>query len=92
MIAIGTMPALLPVHIGVSQTSQFIIQLGLCRHPGWPADRLRRRTAQFAVSRPPDARSYDCGFSCAARAVRQPTSGDVMTIPAVGSPAGTVMS
>ena len=38
MIASGTVPAPLPAHIGVSQTSQFTIQLGLCRHPdGCPA-------------------------------------------------------
>src|SRR5579872_6663396 len=34
MFASGTVPALLPAHIGVSQTSQFIAQSGLCRHPG----------------------------------------------------------
>jgi hypothetical protein len=34
MIASGAVPALLPAHIGVSQTSQFTTQPGLCRHPG----------------------------------------------------------
>src|ERR1700733_9426146 len=34
MIASGAVPALLPAHIGVSQTSRFTTQSGLCRHPG----------------------------------------------------------
>jgi hypothetical protein len=34
MIASGAVPALLPAHIGVPQTSQFTTQSGLCRHPG----------------------------------------------------------
>jgi len=33
MIASETVPALLPAHLGVSQTSQFTTQSGLCRHP-----------------------------------------------------------
>ena len=33
MIASGAVPALLPAHIGVSQTNQFTTQSGLCRHP-----------------------------------------------------------
>jgi hypothetical protein len=33
MIASRAVPALLPAHIGVSQTSQFTTQSGLCRHP-----------------------------------------------------------
>jgi hypothetical protein len=34
MIASGAVPAPLPAHIGVSQTSQITTQSGLCRHPG----------------------------------------------------------
>jgi len=33
MIASGAVPVLLPAHIGVSQTSQFTTQSGLCRRP-----------------------------------------------------------
>jgi hypothetical protein len=33
MIASGAVPALLPAHTGVSQTSRFTTQPGLCRHP-----------------------------------------------------------
>ena len=32
MIASEAVPAVLPVHISVSQTSQFTNQSGLCRH------------------------------------------------------------
>jgi hypothetical protein len=35
MIASGAVPALLPAHIGVSKTSQFTNQSGLCRHPAF---------------------------------------------------------
>ena len=42
MIASGAVPALLPAHIGVSQTSYISVQLGLCRHPGRPPEKLRR--------------------------------------------------
>jgi len=40
MIASGAVPALLPAHIGVSQTSQITTQPGLCRHPGDPRHAL----------------------------------------------------
>ena len=43
MIASGTVPAPLPAHIGVSQTSQITIKPGLCRHPGGAPDRLSRQ-------------------------------------------------
>jgi hypothetical protein len=43
MIAIGTVPAPLPAHIGVSQTSQFTTQSGLCRHPAYQPGGLHWR-------------------------------------------------
>ena len=33
MITSQAMPAPLPAHIGVSQTSRFTTRAGLCRHP-----------------------------------------------------------
>jgi hypothetical protein len=43
MIASGAVPALLPAHIGVSQTSQFTTQSGLCRHPAVGCPRASAR-------------------------------------------------
>jgi hypothetical protein len=52
MIASGAVPALLPAHIGVSQTSQFTNQSELCQHPEAPPDLLRlqgQRRAEGAL-------------------------------------------
>ena len=57
MIASRAVPALLPAHISVPQTSRFTTQAGLCRHPAVTG---QGRYTAAACGRPPDLTEVTC--------------------------------